>query len=77
MTQKPKQFLIQPMVEPADALCQESVCITSLVHFLYSYGDDVSEEKFIKTCKSLRQALHDLSDKAHHLTKRIPLAADD
>lgn len=77
MTQRPKQFLIEPMVSPADHLCQESVCITSLIHFLYSYGDDVSEEKFIKNCKALKQALHDLSDKAHHLTRRIPLAVDD
>lgn len=77
MTQKPKQFLIEPMLDPSDQLCMESVCITSLIHFLYSYGDDVSEEKFIDNCKKLRQALHDLSDKAHHLTKRIPLAVDD
>lgn len=77
MTSRPKQFKIEPLVSPADELCQESVCIISLIHFLFSYGDDVPEEKWVKTCKSLEQALHDLSDKAHQLTKLLPLAVDD
>ena len=76
MTPRPKQIQIEPMVKFADELCQESVCITSLIHFLYSYGDDVSEEKFNRNCKALKQALHDLSDKAHQLTKQIPLSDD-